>query len=371
MPAGSSKPKAAVVLVAFGRMQIFDRVVLEVEKDPAVGSIYVVDNGSNADDVLSEVFADRPPLVPVTRVKMGYNAGFGRGCNLGSALATEDVLVFLNTDVVVAPNTISKLLSVVVNDKTKVAIGTLIDHKCSSRINAVGTLVHPLGLAWTAKAPGGVRLSKNVNEERLLSGALFAIQRQVFESSPKFDEDYLAYYEDILLSVWLKRAGFVIEVVPDALGYHDYDFARHDSKMFLLERNRIISWFALNDWTTISILLPLFLAQEFGVILNSIREGYFLKKLAAYWSVLHSLPKISRLREEYGTNRLPHFGSFREGGFTWSYSGGPLPAQAAGLVKRMDTTLEAFFEKLSGVARENKDFVGSPCRSTSGGSDLV
>ncbi|MEO6594869.1 MAG: glycosyltransferase family 2 protein, partial [Planctomycetota bacterium] len=64
---------------------------------------------------------------------------------------------------------------------------------------------------WTAKVPLALPM---------MSGCLFLIEREFFESIGKFDERYPLYFEDSDLSVKIRKAGRTVTQVPDARLIH-------------------------------------------------------------------------------------------------------------------------------------------------------
>src|SRR5215831_12900405 len=75
-----------------------------------VGVVWVVDDGSTDEDRarLAQVCArhDAVRLVPNSR-----HAGFGGACNTGARLSRAEHLLFLNSDCLVTPGTVRKLVA--------------------------------------------------------------------------------------------------------------------------------------------------------------------------------------------------------------------------------------------------------------------
>src|SRR6185369_6068632 len=70
--------------------------------------VIVVDNASS-DGCVDAIASRWPDDARVRIVRNATNLGFGTGCNRGAAIATGDVLLFLNPDCAVAPDTLARL----------------------------------------------------------------------------------------------------------------------------------------------------------------------------------------------------------------------------------------------------------------------
>ncbi len=127
------------------------------------------------------------------------------------------------------------------------------------RVNSWGNPVQILGFSWAggyghpvAEVTGGPVAS--------VSGAVFAVQRSVYWDLGGMDEAYFAYGEDVDLSLRAHLQNRPVEVVAEARAGHHYEFGRNASKMYLLERNRLITVLTTYQARTLIAVAPLLLA---------------------------------------------------------------------------------------------------------------
>ena len=102
----------------------------------------VVDNGGSDGDIVAANRDERLRLI-----EPGENVGFAAGCNFGAAEATGDVLVFLNPDTVVGPNSLRQLARTLDDRAVGIAMARLRLLEDPEVLNSGGTVVHVSGLA--------------------------------------------------------------------------------------------------------------------------------------------------------------------------------------------------------------------------------
>ena len=187
--------------------------------------LVVVDNGS----------PDAPPDVDVLRP--GRNTGFAGGCNLGAAALDTEFLAFVNSDCVIAPDTLEKLVA----EASRPGVGPVMAsiRLPDGLLNSAGNPVHLIGLSW-AGGMGTPETRTAPYDVTGASGACLLLATTVWKQLGGFDEEYFAYLEDSELSLRAWRLGLAARCVPTAVARHHYEFSRNAHKMHLLERNRLM-----------------------------------------------------------------------------------------------------------------------------------
>lgn len=249
--------------------------------------VIVVDNGSPQVAGLSGA----------TVITPGHNTGFAGGCNLGARAARGDTLAFVNSDALVDPLCLAHLQAAAAGGDLVGATILLAD---ASGVNSWGNPVHLLGFSW---AGGYGEPEPGVQQEvASVSGAVFAVRRQVYWELGGMDEQYFTYGEDVDLSLRALLAGRAVRVLPEARAWHHYDFSRNPNKMYLLERNRLITVLTTYRGRTLLALAPLVVAAEGAVALRSAREGWLSQKVAGWrWLAGHRRYLRSRRNRIQGT----------------------------------------------------------------------
>src|SRR6266511_2329947 len=193
-PAGG--PSVTAVVLAWQAEPWLPRCVEALLASEKVSvEVVLVDNGCTTDDV--EVLARRPG---VTVVRPGRNLGFAGGCNAGAAAATGELLALVNSDAVVEPGTLARLVEEVSRPGVGIAVASIRLADDPALLNAGANPIHVLGLSWS----GGM----GEREERTepvdtagASGACLLTTLAHWQRLGGFDEEYFAYHEDAELSV--------------------------------------------------------------------------------------------------------------------------------------------------------------------------
>lgn len=166
--------------------------------------IIVVDDGSPEAIAL----AGAPD---VTVLRLTRNSGPSSARNLGARHARGEILFFVDSDVVVAPDVVTRLLDVFDRDKTVAAVFGSYDNRPRARglVSQFRNLLHHY-VHQTASP-----------EASTFWGGCGAIRRPVFESVGGFDEQrFTRYMEDIELGYRLRRAGHRIVLDKGMQGTH-------------------------------------------------------------------------------------------------------------------------------------------------------
>ena len=121
------------------------------------------------------------------------------------------------------------------------------------------------------------------------------------------------YCEDTDLCWRLRLAGLRILVCPEARVRHDYEFSRHSSKFFHLERNRLLMIAANYEAATLARLAPALLGTELALLAVAARDGWLPQKLRALSSAARALPAVREQRRAVRLlRRIPDSGFARQ-----------------------------------------------------------
>lgn len=212
----------------------------------------------------------------------GRNLGFAGGANLGAAAATGDVLVFVNSDAVVAPDAVAVLAERVRNPSVGLASASVRLASDPDLLNTSGNPVNFLMFSWAGNLGEPAHAHDRAVAVASISGATFAVRRQVWDELGGFDEEYFAYCEDVDLSLRAWRSGYQVMFEPAAVVTHHYEFSRTPTKHYLLERNRLVNLLTIPDRRTRRLVAPAALAVEVGVAIVAARDGWLADKVAGW-----------------------------------------------------------------------------------------
>lgn len=200
-------------------------------RDADVAHIVVADN-SSSDGSLAALRAADPD---VTVVETGGNFGYGGGVNRGavSVPAGPDVLLVCNPDLVIEPPAVKALVAAIDADPVLGLVGPRIHNADGSLYPSARTVPGPfdaVGHAFLGIVMPNNRFTRryrmlDVDQSvprrvHWVSGACFAIRREVFDRIGGFDEQFYMYLEEVDLCSRARAAGAAIGYEPAARIMH-------------------------------------------------------------------------------------------------------------------------------------------------------
>jgi GT2 family glycosyltransferase len=287
-------PRLSVVVVTSNCREDIVRTLTAVAEQLGEGDqIVVVDNAStdgSADE--AERFA--------TVVRNDENQGFAAAANAGAALASGDLLVFLNPDAVPQPGFAEAIAAPLRDGRGWSAWMGLVTAEDGRIVNTSGGVVHFTGIAWAGEFGRPAREVTDPHEVGFASGACLAVPR---ESWLGFPDHYFMYCEDVDLSLRLRLRGGRIGVEPRARVDHSYEFGKGGRKWRLLERNRWATVIRTYPAALLLLVAPALLAAEVAVLAAAAAGGWWRKKLLAWGDTLRALPRLLRERRAIQAGR--------------------------------------------------------------------
>lgn len=286
-------PDVSIIIVAYGDQPLLERSVASCLQSANVNiEVILVDNGCT--DGAIETFRDDPRI---KIIEPSRNIGFTGGCHIGRSHATAPFMMLLNPDAIVEKNAVTELRRVATRVDVGVTTASLRLHNDPENINAAGNDVHFLGLSW-CRGFGQHFSNYSVEEEVIAaSGAAMMIRCEVWDRLSGFAENFFAYYEDVEFSIRVWQSGLSVIFVPTAIVYHDYQFSANKSKLWLLDRNRILTLLTVYEWRTIIALAPLLFLQEIGFIGVSASQGWFKDRVRSIWLIMRDLRALHQRRK--------------------------------------------------------------------------
>lgn len=284
----------SVVVVGFGPEPGLDQCLRAVVADAGPnGEVLLVDNG----------IEERVSIPGVTVVHASQNLGFAGGAGLGVQRSSGEIVVFVNSDAVIAPGAIGALATVLQDRAIGMVCGCVVMADEPTRVNSVGNPVHVTGISWAGGLHEPVDQHRQPGDVASVTGALFAMRREVWMHLGGLDPAFFMYYEDADLSLRCWLAGLRVTYCPDALARHSYDFARNPRKMYLLERNRLTTVLSVYPRSLLLRALPVVLLTEPLLFLVAARDGWFHERVDAWAWVLRNVSAI-RTRRRANTARV-------------------------------------------------------------------
>lgn len=191
----------------------------------ARSELLLVDNGSV--DGTAEAVRARHPGVRV--VALARNGGFARGANAGLAAATGDVVLWLNSDARIdAAALVACWRHLATHPRVGIVAPRLLhaDGRPQHSAHAFPSLLDEfvpgflIDLVLPRRRPAKRRVASAPIAVDAVQGAALFARRSLLERVGAFSDDYFFYLEETDLCWRAVRAGFGVELVPEAVVVH-------------------------------------------------------------------------------------------------------------------------------------------------------
>ncbi len=328
MVAMAELPGVGVVMLAYGDEPVLDRAIDAVLASKGVDvSLVVVDNGCHRPDLADLTGRDGIELVRPSR-----NLGFAGGVNLGASRVRAEYLALVNSDAIVDPDALARLVTVAAEPDVGLASGSIRLAADPATMNSAGNPVHVLGLCWAGGLGEPASAHASACDVASASGAGLVVRRALWERLGGFPAAFFAYQEDVEFSWRVWQAGLRVRYVPGAVVVHHYEFSRNDLKMYLLERNRLLFVITCYGSRTLALLALPLLAFEVAMGAVALTQGWGRQKARGWvWVVRHLRWIRARRRLVQGSRVVPDRALVRLWADHFDPAAMPLPGWAAPL----------------------------------------
>ena len=260
-------------------------------------AIACVDNGSD-DGSVAAVRAAHPG---VTVIENGRNRGFSGGNNAGIVHALAhgaEWVVLVNNDATLAPDAIERLRAAAARHPDAGALAGKLFFAAGDgqpeRVWFAGQDVR-LWLGYAGRPAGygrpdapAHRVEREVDRA---AGAFMAVARTAIEAAGMLDDELFAYVEDVDWCVRIRRAGFGVWLVPDAVARHRVSASTGGERgsthaLYYGARNSIVvcerhrplppplRWLRRQAILTIFMAQALLLSEGRAAFARAVRDGY-------------------------------------------------------------------------------------------------
>jgi len=286
-----------IVLVTYNSTKWIDRCLNAIGNSKGVTeslNVYVVDNNS-ADNTLEKLkqYKENNHIVGLDINSQKDNLGFGNANNVGAKMGTDDIVCFINIDTEVYSDTFALLQEEVRNSD-----------------NSVG--------AWEMRQMPYEHpkiYDPVTRETSWMSGAAFAVRREIFEQIGGFDSNIFMYAEDVDLSWRIRALGYQLKYCPKVrirhYSYQEESEVKPLQYVEAIKNNILLKYRYGSIWTAIGGRLKFWevyfcFKEPFDGAKKELKKGYKkLRKLIPYFKKTrisdHSVDKF--LGWDYELNR--------------------------------------------------------------------
>ena len=246
----------SILIVSFNTKGMLEQCLQSIRRHSPSASyeVFVVDNGST--DGSPALVAERFPEVRL--MANSDNRGFAAANNQALSLAKGEVILFLNSDTCLLPDSLRPLLTRleeqpgvgIVGPTERLEAGTAYPTICPSPdlwflfLSHTGLRhyfytnprINPYRQIWELAHRSGEPVAVD-----WLSGGSLMVRRRVLEEVGPFDEGYFFYMEDTDLCERARRAGWRIEYVPRGVIIHHGGGSSEKAKGGLLTLSGTVS----------------------------------------------------------------------------------------------------------------------------------
>jgi GT2 family glycosyltransferase len=212
------EPVVSIITLTFNKVEFTYQYLESIMAHTDIPyELIIVDNGSQ-DETTS--LLDR--LENVTTIKNEGNLGFVKGCNQGARKARGKYLLFLNNDIIVTPEWLSKLVRTIENYPKCGAVGCKLIWP-NGKLQEAGSIIWSDGSALGYGREGDPMYPEYsyLREVDYCSGACLLVRKDIFQRLGLFDVRYSpAYYDDSDLCLGIRGLGYKVVFQPDVVVFH-------------------------------------------------------------------------------------------------------------------------------------------------------
>jgi len=291
-------PKVSIIVVNWNDGEKIIRCLESIkELDYPSYEVIIIDNFSTdgSKEKIKKKFLKYKNFQMIENKK---NLGCVKAINQGFKIAKSDLILRLDSDVILSKDLLKNLVEVILSDsKIGVVIPKVYYYKKPNIFCNIGFSINPI----TGKTiPFGIN-EKDVGqyekqrEVDYVPGAVLLTKKQVIKDAGFMSEDFFVYYEDADWCSKVRKAGYKIIYTPKTMAWHDcksfFEFSPFRvhhyirSKLLFMRRNIIIYQkllfypFFLFIYTPIKII-GFLIKGNFSLVLayfKGLKEGFFNK----------------------------------------------------------------------------------------------
>lgn len=298
-------PLVSVIILNYNGLTYLGRLLEEclnsvLHTDYPNLEIIFVDNGSTDNSI---EFVRRNYKSTINLVENDRNLGFSEGFNTGIRISKGEYIALLSNDMTVDPDWLNPIMRIM-ESEPKVGIAGF-KRFIYGRKDIIDGVGGDLYLCGRAKTVGTLESDEGqydtINEDLDYVGGAMVLRRVALGEVGLFDPDFFIFFEDVDLCYRVRKKGYKVIYVPDAIIYHrgQATIKGTDPKGLYLEymgyRSRVRC--ALIHFTLMRLLSTFLIDFVWVTMANSMSKRLLLK---AYWWNLRNIVVTLEKRQCYG-----------------------------------------------------------------------
>jgi N-acetylglucosaminyl-diphospho-decaprenol L-rhamnosyltransferase len=204
----------SIIIVSYNASADLARCLESLHAAPpaAAHEIVVVDNGSADDSV-----AAARRWLGVRVIALGANSGFAHANNVGIGASSGRDILLLNSDTIVPPLAIDRLLAELASDPGVAVVGPRLVDGAGRAELSFGRMIGPLNEWRQKRRVRGGRVEQLTRERQYpdwVSGACLLVRRADAEAVGRLDERFFMYAEDVDFCAAIRARGRRVLFAP-------------------------------------------------------------------------------------------------------------------------------------------------------------
>lgn len=186
---------------------------------PHGSQVILIDDGST--EPVWETVPEFSTADSVTRLANDVNLGYSAAVNRGFRASTGDIVVQLNTDLVLDQKCITAMMDLIEREPRVGVVGSKLVFPTTGLVEHIGLCFGRFSKRRVfAQLPAVHPLCSKTREMQIVSGATVAMTHSVLEQIGPLDEEYFNRNEDIEHCLLAQQAGLRNFVCADSIAHH-------------------------------------------------------------------------------------------------------------------------------------------------------
>lgn len=201
---------------------------------PPNTEVIMVDDSST--EAVFETVPEMPRASRIVRLRNDQNLGYSTTVNRGFGVAEGDVVIQVNTDLVLDAHCLTALIDLISREDNVGIVGSRLIYPDTGRLQHIAMAFGEFSkLRVYADMPADHPLCGRTREVQIMNGSTVAMTRQVLDRIGPLEENYFNHNEDLEHCLLARKHGYRNFVNAESVAYHwkslsgPARFARQDS----------------------------------------------------------------------------------------------------------------------------------------------
>lgn len=223
--------KASIIISTNSNRTLFENFLFHLSQYPTINEYEIIVINDGGEYSISEEQYKDLGLNCVHKIDLSEKQGYGAANNIATQSANCDYLIFMNDDIILKPDCLEKMLSVLKRDDVSAVQPKLI-YPQSNLVQSTGHIFTKFTNAHALEnAHIDSRIVNKSGERQALTTALCATKKTSFSKMGKFSAEYYNAWEGMEYTLKLTYNGEKCWYAHEAEAYHIRGGARNQYEL--------------------------------------------------------------------------------------------------------------------------------------------